>query len=441
MKEIKDILNTVCDFKYGESNSVFLTGVLIMQDEEVVFKCRSEKAMLKELKEKDIITLCGEVGGTEVTLVSSMLRSCGAFEINSTDYCHLIFHPSEIIIGHKFWGKILVKSICARMPELNNMLIENPLRVIHSFSKQNPSVVDYTFPTELVAVDDDGIISLSKTFGIGWGRDKIEFPFMSVVKYEFKTPVELMASVAKIASARNLFAFFADYYIAVGDCSFSCDDSNDEFTEYKLYFNSKEKITREERPFIINANKFNSHFNIIWKNWCDLYKKNIYIPTLFYEIICHRSTRFNSFLNLAQALEIYSAQYRNMEAKKRAKDDNCNKREIPLKYRVEDLLAYHNYCLGFSKEEIREFSKNISNHRNFLTHYNIKRYREPSFQEVSSSGRILRFLLLATVYKIVGIDEAYIKEGKKFFLYGSLDRDIDIVLCRNNIKEQDSLFE
>lgn len=441
MKEIKDILNIVCDFKYDESSSVFLTGLLTMQDEEVVFKCRSDKAKLKELKEKVTITLCGEVDGTEVTLVSAMLRSYSASGFNNTDYCQLIYNPSEIIIGRKFWKKVFVKSICARMNELNHMSIENPLRVIHSFSKQNPAVVDYTYPTELVAEDDDGAISLSKTFGIGWGRDKIEFPLIPEVKYEFKTPVELMSAVAKIACARNLFTFFADYYIAIGECSFSCDDSDDEFTEYKLYFNSKEKITREERPFIISANKFSSNYDIIWKNWCDFYKKNLYIPTLFYEIICHRSTRFNSFLNLAQALEIYSTQYRNAEAKKRAKADNCNRKEIPLKYRMEDLLNYHNYCFGLSEEEIKEFAKNISNHRNFLTHYNIKRYREPSFQEVSSSGRVLRFLLLATIYKIVGIDEANIKEGKRFFSYGSIDRDIGVVLCRSDINKQNSLFE
>jgi hypothetical protein len=108
---------------------------------------------------------------------------------------------------------------------------------------------------------------------------------------------------------------------------------------------------------------------------------------------------------------------------------------------MEDLLNYHNYCFGLSEEEIKEFAKNISNHRNFLTHYNIKRYREPSFQEVSSSGRVLRFLLLATIYKIVGIDEANIKEGKRFFSYGSIDRDISVVLYRSNINEPDSLFE
>jgi hypothetical protein len=44
------------------------------------------------------------------------------------------------------------------MPELNNMQIKNPLRVIYNFSKENPAVVDYTFPTELVAEDDDGTI-------------------------------------------------------------------------------------------------------------------------------------------------------------------------------------------------------------------------------------------------------------------------------------------
>jgi hypothetical protein len=80
-----------------------------MQDEEVVFKCRSDKAELKALKEKVPLLFVGKW----TALKLRWFRPCCAHIVHSglysTGYCQLIYNPSEIILGRKFWEKVFVK--------------------------------------------------------------------------------------------------------------------------------------------------------------------------------------------------------------------------------------------------------------------------------------------------------------------------------------------
>ena len=68
--------------------------------------------------------------------------------------------------------------------------------------------------------------------------------------------------------------------------------------------------------FIIFDSQIKDDFQKIRDNWTDINNKANPISSLFIEIICNRSTRINSFLNLAQALEVYSSNYHKKEAKK-----------------------------------------------------------------------------------------------------------------------------
>ena len=156
------------------------------------------------------------------------------------------------------------------------------------------------------------------------------------------------------------------------------------------------------------TNKFSENFSEVWTNWLKFYADSIYIPTLFYEIICNRSTRINRFLNLTQAIELYSVHYRDELAKGIAQADGYGKKQLPLKYRIEDVLAQINGTLEISEERRRLLARAISNDRNFFTHYNEQRYSEPSFEETSAANRVLRYVLLSIVYKVVGLSLIHI---------------------------------
>lgn len=431
MRDVSDILNITSDFYYTdtEGNCILLTGSLVYQDNNIVLECRIVSEQAKLLGNRNII-LYGDVGTTKVTLTDGCITFKYKWE---SDFIFATITPSEIIIGRKYVGKIKVKKISSNMQALNRMFSNNPLYLNHNFSRENPSLVEFTYQNAIKATDKDGEIFVYQTIAMGWFKDKVELPIVPIVDYLFNEPTELKTAVAKIASARNLFAFFADYHIPLENITFSDEDSKMmELCDCTLYMNYKEEVDTSDRPFIILTNKFEGDFEIIWRNWSEFYDESKYIPALFYEIICNRSTRINRFLNLAQAIEIYSIYYREKEVKIIAKKDGCNKKFIPLKYRMEDIISHLNYCFEFDKATVSKLSKSLSDSRNFFTHYNNEKYLEPSFQEMLSAGRLLRFVLLSIIYKTIGISDECIKECGKYFSHGSLKRDINITLKKEN---------
>ena len=326
------------------------------------------------------------------------------------------------------------------------MFSEKLFKENFDFSKENPSVLDFAYPQAIKAYDSDGEVCISRGFQHSWSRNKIEYKFLPSIEYIFSKPVEVRTAIAKIASVRNLLSFFADYYLPLEKITFS--DENTAKVEgfcglcdCILYMNSAEDIDIPQRPFLIMTSKFAEDFSAIWSNWLRFYNGNKYIPTLFYEIISNRSTRINRFLNLTQAIELYSNYYRNKEAVNVAKKDGYNRKNLPLRYRIEDVLTYLDDCLDISSEKKVQLAIAISKARNFFTHYSKKGYREPSFQEVVAANRFLRYVLLSIVYKTIGISNNNIKECKNYFEYSILERDITVILREEKDIEYSPWFE
>ncbi len=302
-----------------------------------------------------------------------------------------------------------------------------------SFTKENPTVLSFAYPEDIEAMDTDGILRLYRGFSHDWSRHGIEYRYLPYIYYAFSKPTRIRDAIAKIACARNLLSFFADYYLPLENLLFSDEQTDDakNFSGYcdcQLYLNHKEDIEVSEEPFLIMTNKFSENFSEVWTNWLKFYADSIYIPTLFYEIICNRSTRINRFLNLTQAIELYSVHYRDELAKGIAQADGYGKKQLPLKYRIEDVLAQINGTLEISEERRRLLARAISNDRNFFTHYNEQRYSEPSFEETSAANRFLRYVLLSIVYKVVGIRDDYIRECKNRLNYSTFERDVSVIL-------------
>ena len=431
MVKIDEYLNIPGKFTLADVPDMIINGNLSMDGKNVVFNCMVDSEKSQLLKRHNMV-IYGQIEGKDITLLNAGCRNCRSAGIPESKITYFKIEPYEIILGKAFHEEPTVKRISANINVLVNMFSHSPLKMTTP-SEENPSVLKYVPSDILTAEDDEGIIRLYQTFGLAFNRNKEEFPIIPCVEYVFHEDTLLMNAVAKIACARNLFSFFADYYISLENFTFSEED-NDTDHRFTLLLNHSEDIETKNELFIIRTDMFQSNFDIIWKEWCSLYKEALYIPTLFYEIICNRSTRINRFLNLVQAIDVYSVHYRDQEAragsnKKKYLDE---KNLLPLSFRIHDILTWLNDYIDLTADEIYNLSKNISDYRNYFTHFNPKLYVEPSFQEMSAASRILQFVLLAIIYKKVGISDEQIKNAKKYYSYGSLSNDLSIVLKKTN---------
>ena len=226
-------------------------------------------------------------------------------------------------------------------------------------------------------------------------------------------------AVCKVASVRNLFSFFSDYYLPLGELTFT-DQKDNDVDDCQLYQNYEEEISIPNKPFLIRTEAFQNSFQLVWDNWQSFYGDNKHIAELFYEMITNHSLKTNRFLNICQCLETYSCCYRNEEAKKvRANDPNKTK-SITLKHRIEDLLIEASPYLGITKDHCSTLADTISNARNYYTHYDKKRTK-PTFACISASSELLHFVLLLVIYSLLGIPQNAIRECNKHTPYKNMN--------------------
>lgn len=305
---------------------------------------------------------------------------------------------------------------------------QSPLEPNVGVSKDNASVLNYTFPNPITANDKYGEIQLYQTFESQWNVNSYTHNIISIVEYSFTVSLALMDAVAKVSAVRSLFSFFGNGYIPFDEITFGVDaDEN----EYDLWLNYKEDVPAVNEPFLIETSVFEKYFQKIWECWLNLYESANPIPTLFYEIVCNRSTRVNGFLNLSQAIEVYSNTFRNKQAKEIAKKDPNNKskrKDIKLIHRYQDILSEYNGALELIESNIVDYAQAFSNMRNYFTHYNSGKYVEPTYEELFSAIHILRFVLLTIVYTAVGIPLDCILECKKRVVFSRFDHDADTIL-------------
>lgn len=203
-----------------------------------------------------------------------------------------------------------MNAISASITALNHMFSSRPLDLIYDFSKTKPYLLKFTYPDKIEVDDQYGHLEIYQTFSPGWTRDEIKHSIVPIIEYRFSNTMGVMDAVGRIAAARNLFSFFANGYLPLENIQFADEQSKKMGTQplcdIALYLNNQEGVTVCDEPFLIMTSAFEDSFTQIWKNWLEMYEGAVPIPTLFYEIICNRSTRVNCFLNLVQAIEVHS---------------------------------------------------------------------------------------------------------------------------------------
>lgn len=427
MPSIEDLLNKISNFKcVVAGKEIVFPGILQKESGDIILNAKFPLEEYRKVGNSTDIVVLGEEAGGKVTLVGCYVKSASCTFGSKDTSIYVV--PNEIIVGGCISSTPMAKSISISTPDLNYMFSGvSPLKPNVGFSTDNPGVLNYTFPQRIDAKDKYGKIRIYQTFGMQRTIKSYKYNIISRVDYFFENPLPVMEAVARISAARNLFSFFGNGYISLGDITFKVDGDEN---VYGLWLNHREDIPAVHEPFLIGTSAFGDQFQKVWDAWLGLYESANPIPSLFYEIICNRSTRVNGFLNLSQAIEVYSNVFRYDKAKKLAEDkgNNKNKKEIPLKFIYQDILSEYSGVLGLNEGKIHDYANGLSNMRNYFTHYNSKKYVEPAFDELLAATHILRFVVLTIVYIAVGIPLEYVLECKKRVIFSSLDHDVNVIL-------------
>lgn len=436
MDKLGDILNSIGDFSTEITDeTVSFSGVFNREENNIVLKCKFARRWYKLIDPyTSSLLIYGSVNGIKVTALGAVLR--GGTYHGDGKYMSVTFDPSEIVIGKCYKAEPQISLITISNPEFNGMLSSSPLRPCSSFSKESTALIEYAYSPAIRADDKYGCLTLTQTFGGKWARDVISYEIITAASYNFETPVGLLEAISRIAAAKNLFAFFANHYLTFGTVTFidANEKESEHFPPHTVYLNHEEILPVLGRPFLITSSNFEEEFPTIWTKWLNMYTEAEPVVALFYEIICNRSTRINRFLNLSQALEVYSYRYREdyvkkaAEARKGSKDSKKGKiPPIHLKHRFEDILSIISAPLGIEENKIPVLSKAFADMRNYFTHYDIGKYCEPSYQEMLAGCHVLELVLLAIVYHQIGIPDKCIKECKRTVEFQRFDEFVDLL--------------
>ena len=440
MEDLGKVLNCIGDFFcYISDRVVSFPGTLNDTKKNIVLQCKMEVEWYQKIDHYSPLNMWGNVNGIPVSLLNVYLYS-GTHRHEGTCIA-LTFDPSEIVIGRSYSTEIQVSQMSVSISALNYMFSSSPLQSVYNISKDHPSVLNYTFPSIIEADDRYGHLRIYQTFKHEWTHNNISYKILPLIEYRFHHPLEIMDAVAKIAAVRNLFTFFANHYLPLENILFesarSESEENSTSCDCILYLNREENIPTPQEPFLITTAIFSEKFEMVWNRWLQIYEEATYISTLFYEIVCNRSTRVNRFLNLSQAIEVYSNRYRKETvveiARMRERTRKDKKPPIHLNHRLEDIFLLLNPCLEIEESKISIIAKSLADMRNFFTHYDKTKHIEPSYQEMLAACHVLELVLLAIIYYEIGIPGEHIKACKERIEFQRFDEFIEVLIARKRL--------
>ena len=426
MTNIEQILNMTAEFCCVEHKGFVVVGILVERDSDVILTGTSFTSQPHEIPEQDTVSFVGKVGGHPVTLRGAQIQRISVnYTIDGLPSIDFEIRLDSIIIGKEYKEAIMVSKIQCEFDSLKFFGLGMPLKVNYEHCKP---LVEYIPQREIKAVDKDGVVQILQTTGIERGINQVNLKVHHYVEYVFSEQKEMMDAVKSIACFRVLLTFLSNCYVEMEDFEFY--EKEDDISGCTLKLLYSEKVVNEDL-YLIRASDVVDDFQEVWAQWRDFYENNDAVAELFYEIICNRSTYFNEFLNLCQAMEVYSAHSREDEAYavyQSAKLNGENSKGVKFAHRLKDLFAAANDFFSLSETQLDCIAANLAAMRNYYTHYNEKKYRKPVAHEVFSASAIMRFLLLTIVYKRVGISSNAIQSIRSRVVAQRVDEDLKTII-------------
>jgi hypothetical protein len=435
MSKTPDIINYITDLQ--TLNGVIFTGYFIKPGNNIWFIGRVKLVDLRKIKNQseDTISLYGNVNNVPVCIDKADITSTSTTGIEP-EYATVHVLPYELILGIPQQDiPIRTSRIEFEMPELN-LFFDKP---VVSFECNFDSD---SFPAKYNQFErhfscSDANISIYRMFSCKYSQNKHRsLTFKSINRFviNFDKPVLISEALAEPSKLRLLFCFLADDNIklpkVIDFADSSCISETEEssrISDKHLWLNDCHYYDMDKKsyPFRIQYHLINDDFESILNMWMDFFSNPLNLPIieLFSNIITSKSVGINRFLNLCQALEVYSTQFRNSEAdivriadiQKNTINNDSFPKMPTLFHRLIDLFTFHKDIFPNNDEEIELICRDITDIRNYYTHFNPDKQRrlEKKYDDIHSVHTkyegILHYMLLSTVYKSIGISACIIK--------------------------------
>ncbi|MDD6401438.1 MAG: hypothetical protein PUG10_07515 [Lachnospiraceae bacterium] len=428
---LEDILNTSGTFIIN--NSAY-PGTLFKQKNDILLQL-SIDLNIQTNPIINAINIVGTVFGINLTLTN-------CYDLSSSSKLHgivsKIIKADLIIVGKSYESDVIVNELTYELPCLTNIFSDKA--IINVFNSEYPFLHKINVNAQtLIGTDSDGSIEIRRNISYQPFNDLGNYSVIPEIEYKFNSPVSITEGIKKLACARNLFAFFCNKNIPLNKINIieHCDNGNS-LDSYLVFFNyTQEEHIENNTHFIIHAHNFMNNFDTLWNTWIDFCCRNEYILDIYYEILCHRSSRTNEFNNLVQILEYYSRNNRDNEAVTLARlaynAENPEKQfkkkyHTYLKYRLQDLFnVASTFFTNFTPNNIEKLSSKIADARNFYTHLE-NDSRKLSHQELSCASRLLKTIVLLLIYHSLGINIATLNHNDIYSIDTVYPEDIDFLL-------------
>lgn len=381
------------------------TGVIRVENDMIILQCEMPTKQANTLLNHQF-RIVGKVNSIPLTLYNSYVKHIDDSYGNDDNDSSVEISFFYLIIGCSEKEKFNVYNISSLNSDINWFFPNHPVNLNNKegYIKKLDSIKTQ---------DKNGTVSIQQSISEGMSIKNVHINIYTVLSYDFDNPVDLELAINRIACLRNMLSFFCDGYIPLINMKISDKKTEQKHVghvECDVICNYSEKNCKERTLFFINAESIKKDFGQVWKKWTNLYEKARPITSLFYGVISDSSSGLNAFLNLSQALEVYSVRYRNIDIRREL--CKTKKDKIHLSERLYDLIELHNTELSVLNTV--DLAKKLSDIRNYYTHYNNKLSRtEPTHIEVLAASYILRSILILVIYSELGITSDSISEARK----------------------------
>lgn len=397
-------------------------GVIRKEKNNVVLECELPLDITKKIyNSEQPFRIIGHVSSIPVTLYKPYITSYQTSGIDSINAL-MQFSSVYLIVGYAEKKELCVHNINLANADINWFFLNHPVN-LHPL--EGNKVIDKL--DSLNTADGIGSINIHQSISEGFSNKSAHIDTFTVLSCSFDDGVDIESAVHRMASLRNLLSFFFDGYIPLENMRISDKKEQktvEDFIEYDLINAHPEKQSPQDKLFYINADIIRNDFDQVWKKWSELYESARPVTALFYGVISGTSSGLNEFLNMSQALEVYSDRYRTATIRKNL--NKSKKDKIHLSERLKDLIDLYNAHLGIIDTE--KFANNLADIRNYYTHYNKRFKHEPEYEVVVSGSYILRSILLLVVYSEIGIPSDKVSDAKRIGFLRDFDDYSKVVM-------------
>ena len=383
------------------------------------------------------LIIYGEIEGTKFSLLMCSIKNGYTKQVDKNDIingwiCGMFITPAEIVYG----GFHATNTTAISVSIVEFEQIEE---FIHFETYKYNQLEGVKFiPTNNISIKTANFtINISAHGKHEWNQNQFIFTNKIIVEFIFENKTSIDSMRKEIAIFRMLLSVLKLKILQIINVQiiknnfegFTETYSNENIAYYYMNYSTKEcKEIWPVPEFCIRYDIINSDFEGIVNKWYGMYSDAQPIVSLFYEVLTEKSTGINKFLNLSQALEVYSNMFRKDEVKALFVENERPKnpsKEPYLFYKILDLLLLLNCCLNLKDDHIRKLAQDMSDTRNYYTHYNkTKKQKALPYTDMFMVSRFMDYALLMLICLNLGIKMDVLKEKFYHPFYKSTLKDL-----------------